>query len=45
VTIENQRVPKDPFFCNGCFRNFNYEKNDKKIKHFRAYNYVDVNAL
>jgi len=46
VTTENQRVPEDPFFyCDGCFRDFNYDDNDKKIGHFRAYNYVDVNAL
>ena len=44
VTTENQRVSEDPFFyCDGCFRDFNYD--DKKIGHFRAYNYVDVNAL
>jgi len=46
VTTQNERVPEDPFFfCDGCFRDFNYDKRDKKIGHFRAYNFVDVNAL
>jgi len=31
VTTDNERVPEDPFFfCDGCFRDFNYDQEDKK---------------
>ena len=42
VTTENQSS-RGSILLLGCFRDFNYD--DKKIGHFRAYNYVDVNAL
>ena len=46
VTTGNTRVPEDPyFFCDGCFRDYNYDKNDKKIGSFQAYEYVDINAV
>ena len=46
VTEDNERVPEDPFFfCDTCFRGFNYDERGEKIGSFRAYPYVDVNAL
>ena len=46
VTEDNERVPEDPFFfCDTCFRGFNYDEKGEKIGSFRAYPYVDVNAL
>ena len=39
-------MPEEPFFfCDICFRGFNYDENGEKIGDFRAYPYVDVNAL
>ena len=46
VTENNERVPEEPFFfCDICYRGFNYDQNGDKIGDFRAYPYVDVNAL
>ena len=39
-------MPEDPFFfCDECFRDFNYDENGKKIGNFKASQYVDVNAI
>ena len=46
VTKDNERVPEDPFFfCEVCFRGYNYDEKGERIGTFCAYNYVDVNAL
>uniref|UniRef100_T1IWR8 snRNA-activating protein complex subunit 3 n=1 Tax=Strigamia maritima TaxID=126957 RepID=T1IWR8_STRMM len=46
VTSGNQRVPADPFFfCDSCFRQFNYDKNGQKIGQFFAQPFVDRSAL
>jgi len=46
ITVNNDRVPEDPFFfCNDCFRQFNYSPKNEKIGNFIAYPYIDVNAL
>lgn len=46
VTENNDRVPEDPFFfCDDCFRQFNYSPKNEKIGNFRAYPFIDVNAL
>jgi len=46
VTTDNERVPEEPFFfCDTCFRSFNYDERGNKIGSFKAYTYVDVNAL
>ena len=46
VTENNERVPEEPFFfCDVCYRGYNYDENGEKIGDFRAYPYVDVNAL
>lgn len=43
VTYENERVTEDPFFfCNTCFRSYNYTADKKKIGHFRAEPYLDA---
>uniref|UniRef100_A0A131Y1F6 snRNA-activating protein complex subunit 3 n=1 Tax=Ixodes ricinus TaxID=34613 RepID=A0A131Y1F6_IXORI len=43
VTYENERVTEDPFFfCDTCFRSYNYTADKKKIGHFRAEPYLDV---
>ena len=40
------QVPEDPFFfCDDCFRQFNYSPKNEKIGNFRAYPFIDVNAL
>jgi snRNA-activating protein complex subunit 3 len=37
-TRDNARLPVDPFFfCENCFKSFNYDKSKKKIGNFRAY--------
>jgi snRNA-activating protein complex subunit 3 len=37
-TRDNTRLPVDPFFfCESCFKSFNYDKSKKKIGNFRAY--------
>jgi len=46
VTTDNVRVPYDPFFfCDVCFRSFNYTNTGERIGSFRAYPYVDRSAL
>lgn len=46
VTSENDRVPEDPFyFCDECFKEFNYTEDGKKKGKFRAFNFVESNAL
>lgn len=46
VTTQNERVPEDPFFyCEECFKMFNYDKNNQKIGHFQARPFVDSNAI
>ena len=46
VTENNERVPEEPFFfCDVCYRGYNYDERGEKIGNFRAYPYVDVNAL
>ncbi|KFM57613.1 snRNA-activating protein complex subunit 3, partial [Stegodyphus mimosarum] len=36
VVYENKRLPENPFFfCKQCFRNFNYDENNRKIGNFR----------
>ena len=40
------QVPEDPFFfCNDCFRQFNYSPKNEKVGNFKAYPFIDVNAL
>ena len=37
-TKNNPRLPVDPyFFCENCFKTFNYDKSKRKIGNFRAY--------
>ena len=46
ITTDNERVPEDPFFfCNECYRHFNYNPKKEKLGNFKAYPYIDVNAL
>ena len=46
VTKDNDRVPEDPyFFCNECFFGFNYTFDGQKLGNFKAFEYVDPNAL
>lgn len=50
VTYGNERVTEDPFFfCDVCFRSYNYtadkKADKKKIGHFRAEPFLDWNAL
>lgn len=46
ITTNNERVPEEPFFfCDECFRSFNYDEMGEKIGSFQAYPYVDINAL
>ena len=46
VTKDDDRVPEDPyFFCDVCFRTFHYDKHKTPIGNFRAYPYVDINAI
>jgi hypothetical protein len=40
------QVAEDPFFfCDDCFRQFNYNRKEEKIGNFLAYHYIDVNAI
>lgn len=40
------QVPEDPFFfCEDCFKSFNYKDGRIPIGKFKAYPYVDVNAI
>lgn len=44
VTYENERVDEDTFFfCDTCFRSYNYTTDHKKIGKFRAAPYMDWN--
>ncbi|KAH6920616.1 hypothetical protein HPB50_028396 [Hyalomma asiaticum] len=46
VTYENERVPEDPFFfCDTCFRSYNYTSDNKKIGKFRASPFMDWSAV
>lgn len=46
ITTDNERVPETPFFfCDVCFRSYNYNDRGEKMGTFKAYHYVDVNAL
>lgn len=46
VTQDNKRVPEDPFFfCDECFHSFNYDSAGKKIGQFKAFPFIDVNAV
>ncbi len=46
VTKDNARTPDDPFFfCSECFYGFNYTAEGQKIGSFKAYEYVDTNAM
>ncbi|KAH7962854.1 hypothetical protein HPB52_018285 [Rhipicephalus sanguineus] len=46
VTYENERVLCDPyFFCDACFRSYNYTANHKKIGKFRAAPFLDWNTV
>jgi len=46
ITTDNDRVPENPFFfCDECFHSFNYTLEGHKIGDFKAYPYVDANAL
>uniref|UniRef100_T1IMF6 snRNA-activating protein complex subunit 3 n=1 Tax=Strigamia maritima TaxID=126957 RepID=T1IMF6_STRMM len=46
VTTGNRRLNADPFFfCDSCFRAFNYDKNGQKIGEFFAQPFVDRSAL
>ena len=42
-TRNNSRLPLDPyFFCETCFRSFNYNEDKKKIGNFQAYLYTNA---
>lgn len=46
VTRGNKRLPQDPFFfCDTCFRSFNYTPDGQKIGQFRAHPFFDRSAL
>uniref|UniRef100_A0A131Z271 snRNA-activating protein complex subunit 3 n=1 Tax=Rhipicephalus appendiculatus TaxID=34631 RepID=A0A131Z271_RHIAP len=46
VTYENERVLSDPyFFCDVCFRSYNYTADNKKIGKFRAAPFLDWNTV
>jgi len=46
ITTDNERTPEDPFFfCDKCFASFNYSVEGHKLGNFKAYPYVDANAL
>lgn len=45
-TRGNSRLPLDPyFFCENCFRSFNYDKEKKKIGTFQAFLYAGALGL
>lgn len=45
VTYENKRVTDDPFFfCDRCFKSYNYTVDGKKIGHFYAQPFLDWNV-
>lgn len=46
VTLDNERAPENPYFwCDDCYKNFNFDENDQKIGKFVAHQYYDINAL
>jgi snRNA-activating protein complex subunit 3 len=46
VTFGCQRLPEEPYyFCDSCFRSFNYDKDGNKRGHFKAFPYLDRTAL
>ncbi|XP_064474577.1 snRNA-activating protein complex subunit 3-like [Ornithodoros turicata] len=46
VTYGNERVTDNPFFfCEVCFRSYNYTASGKKIGEFRAQPFLDWNAV
>jgi len=45
VTMNNTRVPENPFFfCGFCYKNFNFV-NKKRVGSFEEYRYFDVNTI
>merc|ERR1719228_706656 len=45
VTMDNQRVPEEPyFFCGLCYKNFNFV-DKKRVGSFKEYRYFDVNTI
>ena len=45
VTMDNIRVPEDPFFfCAGCYKHFNFV-DKKRVGSFKEFRYYDVNVL
>lgn len=45
VTMDNTRVPEDPyFFCGLCYKNFNFV-DKKRVGSFKEYRYFDVNTI
>uniref|UniRef100_A0A915IJX5 snRNA-activating protein complex subunit 3 n=1 Tax=Romanomermis culicivorax TaxID=13658 RepID=A0A915IJX5_ROMCU len=46
VTFEHDLLPFDPgFFCDSCFRSFNYDESGKKVCDFRAIPYFDRSVM
>lgn len=46
VVYDNLRLPKNPFyFCDVCFKTFNFTSNKEKVSSFRAYPFLDQSAL
>ncbi|RWS15657.1 snRNA-activating protein complex subunit 3-like isoform X1 [Dinothrombium tinctorium] len=46
LTRGNKRLPEEQFFfCDTCFRSFNYDENNKKIGEFQAYSFLDRTAV
>jgi len=45
VTMDNVRVPEDPyFFCGLCYKNFNFV-NKKRVGSFKEFRFFDVNTI
>lgn len=43
---ENMRLPVDPsFFCEQCYRNFNFDSQNRKIGSFQSQSYIDKSVL
>lgn len=46
VTYKNESVPEDPFFfCDTCFRSYNYTSDNKKIGNFHASPFLDWSTI
>jgi hypothetical protein len=46
VTKDNDRAPEDPFFfCRECFCGFNYSPDGHKLGNFKAFEFIDANAM